>query len=101
MNKRDLVGRIAAHAQLTRSQASRALDAVLDGVAASLVDGDRVTLVGFGTFSILQRKARVVRDPHRGTTMQIEAQCVARFTPGLELKAAIRSARQPQTAASS
>lgn len=99
MNKRDLIKKIAEHARLTNVQASKALDAFLDSVQSSLIKGDRVTLVGFGTFAISQHKARVVRDPRRGGTMQIAARRVARFAPGLDLKHAIqnsvKSSRMP------
>ena len=91
MNKRDLIKRIAADARLTNVQAAKALDAFLESVQSSLIKGDRVTLVGFGTFAISQHKARVVRDPRRGGTMQIAARRVARFAPGLELKHAIEN----------
>ncbi|MEO7653465.1 MAG: HU family DNA-binding protein [Bryobacteraceae bacterium] len=89
MNKRDLVGKIAEGAQITRSQAALALDAFMQSVQSGLIQGDRVTLVGFGTFAVSSRKARSVRDPHNGTTIRIAARRVARFSPGVELKAAI------------
>ena len=92
MNKRELVEKISADADLTKAQAARALDSFLDGVQTSLTKGDRVTLVGFGTFVISSRKARLVRDPRRGGTMQIEARRVARFAAGADLKLAIENA---------
>ena len=91
MNKRELIKKIAQDARITNTQATRALDAFLDGVQSSLTKGDRVTLVGFGTFAIAQHKARVVRDPRYGGTMQIAARKVARFAPGLDLKLAIQN----------
>lgn len=91
MNKRDLIKKIARDARLTNVQAAKALDAFLDGVQSSLIKGDRVTLVGFGTFATSHRKARVVRDPGRGGTMQIAARRVARFAPGLDLKLAVQN----------
>lgn len=91
MNKRDLIKKIAQDADLSNVQAAKALDAFLDSVQASLIKGDRVTLVGFGTFAISQRKARLVRDPRRGGTMEIAARRVARFAPGLDLKLAIQN----------
>lgn len=94
MNKRDLVSKMAADARLTRSQAAKALDACLDGIQASLEKGRRVKLVGFGTFAVSKRKARLVRDPRNGETMRIEERRVARFAPGVELKDAVeRSGR--------
>ena len=89
MNKRDLVETIADDAQITRVQAARAVDAFVRSVQSSLVNGDRVTLMGFGTFAVSQRKARRVREPRGGKTVQIEAKRVARFAPGLELRAAL------------
>ena len=92
MNKRDLIDRMAEDAQLTKAQAGKALEAFLDAVQSGLIRGDRVALVGFGTFVLSERKARVVRDPRRGTQIQIPARRVARFSPGMELKAAIDGA---------
>ena len=92
MNKRDLVEEIAAGARLTKAQAGLAIDALVSAIKCSLVKGERVTLAGFGTFAVARRRARRVRDPRRGTTMQIRARSVARFAPGLELKMAIESA---------
>ena len=93
MNKRDLVESIAGSAQITRVQAAKALEAFVQSVQDSLVHGDRVTLVGFGTFVVSQRKARRVREPRRGIPMEIKATRVARFAPGLELKAALANSR--------
>jgi DNA-binding protein HU-beta len=89
MNKRDLVEKIAVEAGLTKTQASKALDAFIQGVQTGLTRGDRVTLVGFGTFVVAKRKARRVRDPQRGVALEIGERRVARFAPGIELKAAV------------
>ena len=89
VNKRDLVGKIAIDARLTRAQASRALDAFLHGIQTSLVSGDRVTISGFGTFGVTHRKARHVRNPRSGNSMEIAARRVPRFAPGAELKTAV------------
>jgi DNA-binding protein HU-beta len=91
VNKRDIIRKMANDARLTNLQAARALNAFLEGVQSSLVRGDRVTLVGFGTFAISQHKARLVRDPRRGGTMEIAARRVARFAPGLDLKLAVQN----------
>ena len=93
MTKRDLVGKIAVEARLTRSQAARALDAFLEGIQSSLVRGDRVILSGFGTFGISHRKARRVRNPRSGHAMEVAAKRVPRFAPGVELKSAIENPR--------
>lgn len=92
MNKRRLIEKISAEARLTKLEAGRALDSFVRAVRASLENGERVTLAGFGTFAVARHKARRVRDPRRGTTMEIQARRVARFAPGLELKLAIENA---------
>jgi len=89
VNKKDLVGKIASDASLTRAQASRALDAFVQGIRASLVRGDRVTISGFGTFGVSHRKARRVRNPRSGSDMEVAAKRVPRFAPGAELRTAI------------
>jgi DNA-binding protein HU-beta len=89
VNKRDLVGKIALDARLTRAQAARALDAFLEGIRVSLARGDRVTISGFGTFAVTHRKARRVRNPRNGGAIEVAAKRVPRFAPGLELKSAI------------
>ena len=94
MTKREIVGKIALDAQITRAQASRALEAVLAGIRSSLVRGDRVTLSGFGSFGVAQRKARRVRNPRSGGEMQVQAKRVARFAPGADLKTAVQSRRE-------
>jgi DNA-binding protein HU-beta len=90
VNKKDLVVKIASDAQLTRAQATRALDAFLEGIQTSLASGNRVTLSGFGTFGVSHRKARRVRNPQNGSNIQIEERMVPRFAAAAELKTAIR-----------
>lgn len=90
MNKKDLIGKIAADARLTRAQAARALDAFLKGIQSGLSQGDRVTISGFGSFGVLHRKARRVRNPSNGKAIEIAAKRVPRFAPGNELKSAIQ-----------
>ncbi len=89
MNKRDLIGRIANGAKLTRAQASRALEAFVAGVQNGLVRGDRVIISGFGTFDVSQRKARRVRNPRSGASMEVRARRVPRFAPAPYLKSAV------------
>lgn len=91
MTKRDLVVKIAEEASLTRAQATRALEAFLEGIQSSLVRGDRVTISGFGTFGVSHRRARRVRNPRNGHSMEVAAKRVPRFAPGLELKSAIEN----------
>jgi DNA-binding protein HU-beta len=89
VNKRDLVGKIAVDARLTRAQAACALDAFLEGIQNSLVRGDRVIISGFGTFGVSQRKARRIRNPRSGNAIDVAAKRVPRFAAGIELKSAI------------
>lgn len=76
-------------ARLTRAQATRALDAFVEGIRTSLARGDKVTISGFGTFGVAQRKARRVRNPRSGRAIEVAAKRVPRFAPGMELKSAI------------
>lgn len=85
MNKGDLINKIADSADITKAQATEALNAVLDGIGDALDSGDKVTLVGFGTFSVSHRDARTGRNPQTGETIQIAAKNVVKFKPGKEL----------------
>ncbi len=89
MNKADLIDKIAGTADISKVQAGCAIDTMIDGVTAALKKGERVTLVGFGTFALSQRKARNGRNPQTGATIKIAARKVAKFTPGIELKKAV------------
>ena len=82
MNKKDLIGKIASDARLTRAQATRALDAFVEGIRSGLSRGDRVTISGFGTFGVLHRKARRVRNPQSGHSIEVAAKRVPRFAAG-------------------
>jgi nucleoid DNA-binding protein len=86
MTKADLIDKIAAVASLTKADAGRALDATLDAVKLSLKKGQKVTLVGFGTFSVSKRKARKGRNPRTGQEIKIAATKVPKFTAGKTLK---------------
>lgn len=89
MNKGDLINQIAADAGLSKAQAGAALNSVLDSVAKTLKKGDKVTLVGFGTFSVSERAARTGRNPQTGKEIKIAAKNVVKFKPGKELSAAV------------
>ena len=89
MNKGDLVGAVAGDAGISKSQAQAAVDSVLSNIEGSLASGGRVTLVGFGTFSVSQRSERMGRNPRTGMPIRIPARKGARFTPGKALKTAI------------
>ena len=91
MNKGDLIERIATGAGISKAQAGRAVEAGISAVTGALKKGERVALVGFGTFSVSQRKARNGRNPQTGATIKIAARKVAKFTPGADLKKAVNS----------
>ena len=85
MNKGDLVNNIAENAGITKVQATEALNATLNAIANGLKGGDKITLVGFGTFSVSERAARTGRNHSTGKEIKIEAKKVVRFKPGKEL----------------
>ena len=86
MNKSDLVDAVASKADMSKAEAGRAVDAVLGSVGDALGGGDSVSLVGFGTFSVRHRAARMGRNPQTGATMQIAASKVPGFKAGKALK---------------
>ncbi len=90
MTKAELIDKIASSASLTKADAGRALDATLDAVKAALKKGQKVTLVGFGTFSVSKRKARKGRNPKTGEEIKIPATKVPKFTAGKTLKDAVK-----------
>jgi DNA-binding protein HU-beta len=93
MNKADLVDRIAAGTDISKAQAAIAIDTAMQSITGALKKGDRVALIGFGTFSVAQRKARNGRNPQTGATIKIAARRVAKFTPGAELRKAVNRAK--------
>ena len=89
MNKADMIDKMAAAAGITKTQAAAAVEAMVSGISSALKKGNRVTVVGFGSFTTAQRAARTGRNPKTGKPIQIPARRVAKFTPGLELKQAV------------
>jgi DNA-binding protein HU-beta len=89
MNKADLIERVAKDAGTNKAQAETAISSLLAGITTDLKKGGRVTLVGFGAFSVGTRKARTGRNPRTGQALKIAARKVAKFSPGAELKAAV------------
>ena len=87
MNKAELVSKLSEDAGVSKSQANNVLDAFIDAVTKTLKSGNKVTLVGFGTFSISKRSARTGRNPQTGEAIKIKAKKVARFKAGKELAA--------------
>jgi DNA-binding protein HU-beta len=90
MTKAELVDRMAKDAKVTKRAAEAALDSAIKGVADTLKKGKRVTLVGFGSFSVGRRKARTGRNPQTGKPIKIPAARVARFRAGGDLKKAVK-----------
>lgn len=86
MNKNDLITAIAEQADLSKAAAGNALNAITDTITKALADGDSVTFVGFGTFSVKDRAARSGRNPQTGETIQIAAAKVPGFKAGKALK---------------
>jgi DNA-binding protein HU-beta len=89
MTKAELISKMAAGAKMSKAAAGKALEAFLEGVKAALKKDERVTLVGFGTFSVSKRKARKGRNPRTGKEIKIPARKVPKFTAGKALKDAI------------
>ena len=89
MNKGDLINKIAESANLSKAQATDALNAVLDGISDALKDGDKVTLIGFGTFSVSRGDPRSGRNPQTGASIKIAAKNVVKFKPGKEISDAV------------
>jgi DNA-binding protein HU-beta len=89
MNKAELIDAIAADANISKAAAKKALDSFTSNVTGALKKNDRVSLVGFGTFSVSKRSAREGRNPQTGAKIKIKAKNVARFKPGAELGGAI------------
>jgi len=85
MNKAELIAAIAEKADINKSKAAAALDTVIASVGAALRSGDKVTLVGFGTFSVVTRGPRTGRNPRDGQKIKIAAKKVAKFKPGKKL----------------
>lgn len=85
MNKAQLIDEIAAEAGLTKADAKKSLDAFVKATTNALKEGDRVALVGFGSFSVSQRNARTGRNPQTGKPITIKAKKVVKFKPGSDL----------------
>lgn len=90
MNKAELANEIAKRAELSKSKALEALNTALETIKASLKKGQRVQLIGFGSFIVRQRKARQGRNPKTGEAIQIKARRVPAFQAGAEFKNAVK-----------
>ncbi len=91
MNKNDLVAAVASNSGLSKADAAKAVDGVFGTVSATLRGGDDVRLVGFGTFSVVNRKASVGRNPRTGERIQIPASRQPKFKAGKGLKQAVNT----------
>ena len=89
MNKNDLISAVAGNAGLSKADAGKAVDGILDAISSSLSGGTEVRLVGFGTFSVANRAATTGRNPRTGEAIQIKASKVPKFKAGKALKTSV------------
>jgi len=90
MNKAELIEAMASDANLTKADAKRALDAFIGATSGALKKGDRVALVGFGSFGVTKRAARKGRNPQTGKEINIAAKKVVKFKPGADLSTIVK-----------
>ena len=90
MNKTQLIDAMAADAGLNKADAKRALEAFVNATSGALKGGDKVALVGFGSFSVNERSARTGRNPQTGATINIPAKKVVKFKAGAELSSTVK-----------
>ncbi len=97
MNKNDLVAAVASNSGLSKADAAKAVDGVFNSVTGALRRGDDVRLIGFGTFSVVDRKASVGRNPRTGERIQIPAARRPKFKAGKNLKQSVNISANPET----
>ncbi|MFW0871351.1 MAG: HU family DNA-binding protein [Patescibacteria group bacterium] len=90
VTKKDIVDHVAEKCDMTKADAERALECVVDLISSRLVQGDDVAIAGFGNFTTSQRAAREARNPRTGESVQVPAMRVPKFKPGKALKDAVR-----------
>jgi DNA-binding protein HU-beta len=90
MTKAEIISQVAESAKISKAAAQLALNSCIDCIKGALKGGEKVTLVGFGTFSVAQRKARKGRNPQTGKAIKIKARKVPKFVPGTALKEAVQ-----------
>jgi len=90
MNKTDLVNSVATQAELTKKDATAAVDALFETIFNTLAKEEKIQLIGFGTFEVRERSARKGRNPQTGEEIDIAASKVPAFKPGKELKEAVK-----------
>ncbi len=90
MNKAELIDHVAGATGLSKSAAGSAVEAVISGISGALASGGSVSLVGFGTFSVVNRAARIARNPRTGATIHVGPSRAPKFKAGKGLKDAVR-----------
>jgi DNA-binding protein HU-beta len=90
MTKAELIAKVAQEAKISKTTAAKAIDSLTDTIVKELKRGGRITLPGFGTFSVAKRKARTGRNPRTGQEIRIRAAKTPKFKPGKGLKEAVR-----------
>ncbi len=90
MNRAEVVGRVARDSGLTKADVDRVLGSLIENLSRSLKKGEKVKLVGFGTFDVARRRARSVLNPRTGAAIRIPARRMPRFTPGKDLRKLVR-----------
>lgn len=85
MNKGDLINKVAEESNITKAQATTAVNAMFSAIGSALKGNDKATIIGFGTFSVTKREARSGRNPRTGETITIAAKNVVKFKPGKDL----------------
>ena len=90
MTKQEVVSRIAADTGIKKSDASKAVESLIESITRSLKRGDSVSFVGFGTFKVSHRKARMARNPQTGAPIKISKRRVPKFSAGKALKQAVK-----------
>jgi len=93
MNKAELIDAIASSAKISKADAGRALDATVESIHKALKKGDRIGLVGFGSFSVAKRAARVGRNPQTGKEIKISAKKVVKFKAGSDLAGSVNKGK--------
>lgn len=93
MNKSELIDAIASGANLTKADAGRALDATVESIHKALKKGDRIGLVGFGSFTVTKRAARIGRNPQTGKEIKIAAKKVVKFKAGTDLSGSVNKGK--------
>ena len=99
MNKEELVNAVAAKTKLSKKETEATINATIDAVSAALSKGDKVTLVGFGTFQVRERAAREGRNPRTGAVLKIAAKKAPTFSAGKGLKEAVAGGKGAKKAA--